>query len=94
MDILNKAQVDALFQREAVLLGSRDGVPKLRAAALFRKDAVDHVNKIGDVRFYGGYGIGDYTLFYLTSLGFQAAASFRNVKLLRELEEENQIRQR
>lgn len=27
MGILNKAQVDALFQREAVLFGSQDGVP-------------------------------------------------------------------
>ena len=86
MDILNKAQVDSLFQREAVLLGSGDGVPEFRAAALFGKEAVNYVGRLADSRYCNGYGVGDYTLHYLTSLGFQAAASFHNVKQLRELE--------
>ncbi len=42
MEILSKAQVDALFQREAVLLGDSDGVPEFRAVALFGKEAVAH----------------------------------------------------
>jgi hypothetical protein len=33
---------------------------------------------------WNAYGIGDFTLFYLTHKGFQAAASFYNVQQLRE----------
>lgn len=39
MKILNKNQVDALFQREAVLIGTEDCVLAFRAEALFGKGA-------------------------------------------------------
>lgn len=81
MNILNKAQVDALFQREAVLLGTENGVPDFRAAALFGKGAVEFAERL---KYANSYGVGDYTLDYLTYQGFQAAASWFNVQLLRE----------
>jgi len=83
MGILNKAQVKALFQREAVLIGTKDAVPTLRAAALFGEDAVEHAECLGG-KYSNGYGVGGYTLMYLTFLGFQAAATFCNVQQLRE----------
>lgn len=39
MNILNKNQVDALFQCEAVLIGTEDCVLAFRAEALFGKGA-------------------------------------------------------
>lgn len=84
MGILNKAQVDALFQREAVLFGSQDGVPIFRVAALFGEGAVKHAQTLSGGCNYNGYGVGDYTLTYLTIQGFRAAASFSNVQQLRE----------
>ena len=81
MKILNKAMVDALFQREAVLIGSEDGVPEHRAAVLFGKDAVEHAKRRNH---WNGYGIGDFTLGCLTYRGFQAAASYSNVRQLRK----------
>ncbi len=82
MAILNKTQVDEMFKRESVLLGQTDCVPGFRVAHLFGRDAVVHAKKIDGG--WNAYGIGDFTLFYLTHKGFQAAASFYNVQQLRE----------
>ena len=82
MNTMNKSQVDALFQREAVLIGSADVVPEFRVAALFGDDAAKHGQRQGN---RNGYGAGGYTLMYLTYRGFLAAASFHNVQQLREV---------
>jgi len=87
MEILNKAQADALFRREAVLIGSEDVVPVFRAAALFGDSAVKHAKRRTGGQYSNGYGVGDYTLDYLTLQGFQAAASFYNVRQLRDVSE-------
>lgn len=86
MEELNKDQVAALFEREAVLLGTENRVPDFRAVALFGKKAVEHAHSMdaSNPGYYAnGYGIGDYTLDALTFRGFQAAASFFNVQRLR-----------
>ena len=86
MKELNKDQVAALFEREAVLLGTENSVPDFRAVALFGKKAVEHAHTMNDSkgdRYVIGYGIGDYTLLGLAFRGFQAAASFFNVQRLR-----------
>lgn len=84
MAILSKNTVDELFRREAVLLGSADGVPEYRASFLFGEAAVDFARRAGNVN---GYGIGDFTLMYLSYKGFLDAASFYNVQQLRDAEE-------
>lgn len=84
---LNKAQVTTLFEREAVLMGTEDRVPEHRVAALFGKDAVEHAKRMdggSPGRYTNGYGVGDYTMSALTFRGFQVAASFHNVQLLRK----------
>ncbi len=83
MKVLNKAQVDALFQHEAVLIGTEDAVPVFRAAALFGERAAKYAQNCSDEQCWGGYGVGDYTLMYLTLRGFRTAASFYNVMQLR-----------
>ena len=83
MAILNKAQVDALFRREAVLIGTEDAVPFFRVKALFGKAAVEHARGFGAGKSWNCYGTGDYNLEYFTLWGFQAAASFYNVQQIR-----------
>ena len=76
---LNKEQVKGLFEQEAVLMGTENCVPAFRA--------VEHARRMGTSRpgfFFNGYGVGDYTMGALTLRGFQAAASFYNVQLLRK----------
>lgn len=87
MKELNKAQVSALFEREAVLMGTEDCVPEHRAAALFGKEAIEHVRKMNKAmpgRYVKGYGVGNYTMLALSFCGFQAVASFHNVQVLRD----------
>ena len=81
MKTYNELMVKELFSRESVLLGSSNGVPVHRAVALFSKGAVEHAKTL---KLWNGYGIGDFTLGYLTYKGFQAAASFYNVQQLRK----------
>lgn len=81
---LNKAQVAALFEREAVLIGTEDSVAEFRAVVLFGKEAVEHVRKLSPGSYWNAYTAGGCTICYLTFRGFQAAASFYNVQLLRK----------
>lgn len=84
MGILNKAKVDELFRREAVLLGNGDVVPEFRVKAIFGPDAVEFAVRASGGQLSNGYGIGNYTLMYLTYRGFLAAASFYNVRQFQE----------
>ena len=86
MGVLNKAQADALFNREAVLIGCADCVPEFRVAALFGADAAEFAKRTHKGQCSNGYGVGDYTLMYITYQGFLAAATFYNVKQLREVQ--------
>lgn len=50
-------------------------ISKAKAAQLFAENAGLTFN---------GYGIGDYTAWYLTEYGFYIAATYRNVERIRE----------
>ncbi len=82
--MLNSKQVDQLFQRNAVLIGNADGMPKYRAAELFGEEAVDYVDYVMGMNcrngYYNEYGIGNYDASYLTYRGFQKAATYVNIR--------------
>ena len=84
--MLNKAQVNALFSQEAILLGSKDGVPMERVQELFGQEAVEKVNKYGKCGVhFNTFGCGapcQVTYFYL--LGFQYAATYAIVNVINE----------
>lgn len=84
MERLNKTQAKALFDEYAVLVGDRDVIPEEEASGLFGKAAIDHVHRIpkGSEYYFNGYGIGDYTMFYLTFDGFLRAATYHNIRNL------------
>ncbi len=84
MKVMNKAQVDALFQYETVLIGTADVVPDSRAAELFGEQAVEHALAFPGGEYWNAYGTQVGNLTYLTYSGFLAAASCCNVHLLRE----------
>lgn len=80
---LTKAEVQELFDKESILIGQSDCVPLHRAKELFGDGAANYAFSIS--RSIGGYfGVGDYNLPYLTLRGFQAAASYHNVEMLRD----------
>ncbi len=80
---LNHAQTKELFESNAVLIGRTDGVPRHRVVELFGENAAEFgAGKPGNG--YNGYGIGDFTLWYLNYKGFQMAATYYNIKQIRE----------
>lgn len=80
---LTQAEVQALFETEAILLGAGDGVPLYRVIELFGERAASFAyNAHGAAS--NGFGIGDYNLPYLTRIGFKRAAAYHNVEELRK----------
>lgn len=89
-DLMNKAQVAELFQREAVLLGNRDMMPEVRAIELFGIRAVNYAKRMRDTHeTCAGYGADGYVTFGLNLYGVQLAASYCNVMLLQKKEATN-----
>lgn len=87
---INSDEVKALFEKESVLFGSTDGIPRYRAIEIFGSAAVEFAERMQN-RDLGrltsnGYGIGDYTAYYLTKTGVEIAATFANVSAIRDIE--------
>ena len=86
--MMNKAQVTELFQREAVLFGTVDGIPEERAVELFGQEAVDFAHRVeghDEGRrgwYFNGYGNGRYTAYYITLAGCYIAVTYNNVTAL------------
>lgn len=84
-ETISKAQAAQLFAENAVLFGRADGVPEQAATELFGFAAVDFAKRQQNAGLtFNGYGIGDYTAWYLTEYGFYIAATYRNVERIRE----------
>ncbi len=79
--MLNSKQVDQLVRQNAVLIDNADGMPKYRTVELFGEEAVDYVMGTNYRNgYYNAYGIGNYDAPYLTYRGFQAAATYVNIR--------------
>lgn len=82
----SKAQVAALFQENAVLLGRTDYVPFYRAEVLFGKPAVAYARQVGFdekaplsySRAWWGPDDDSESILALTYRGFQTAAHYYN----------------
>lgn len=82
--ILSKSQADALFQREAVLIGNRDVVPESRLADLLGAEAVKHTKRLpgASAALWNAYGIGGASVSYFTYRGFLEAVTYSNLRQL------------
>ena len=83
---LSLAEVKELFRQEALLFDDEDGVPYSRVSELFGKSALEFaVDFHGPTRTWGQWYINKYNAKYLVWKGFQLAATYQNVNLLKEL---------
>lgn len=82
--MLNNNQVKELFEKEAVLIGSRDAVPLYRVRELFGDRAAGYLTTAHGSERYNIFGVGDFQCPYVTVDGFRAAASFANVEAIRD----------
>lgn len=81
----NNAQVKEIFDREAILIGTSDGIPYYRVVELFGKVAADFAKHMGHKHGVELYGIGeDYTICYFTLQGIQNTATYANIAEIRD----------
>lgn len=90
---LNLQQVDELFDKEAICIGDRNGVPVYRVVEIFGEEAVDFSRKLSDTKnksdskretSFNSYGIcADYSLDYVTRKAFRIAATYHNIDSIR-----------
>lgn len=80
---MNKETAINLFDRNSCLIGDRDVILEEVAEKLTSRQAVDfayRTNKNG----HNGYGIGDYTVFYMTLNEFLSAVTYENINEYRK----------
>ena len=84
MDKLNRAQAQDLFEEKAVLIGGGDAIPEETVAELFGEAAVAHAHTLDKAggSYCNAYGVGDYTVPYLTLSGFLRAVTYHNIRKL------------
>lgn len=82
---MNKAEAMKLFEEKACLVCDRDVIAEREARKIVGDKAITFANRI---KFgnKNGYGIGDYTMGYLTKEGFFLAVTYMNVANEREME--------
>lgn len=81
-----KEDVAKIFDREKILIGNKDAVPRYRAVEIFGEDAVAFSERLGRRGSNGCmYGIGDYSLQYLTDAGMEVAATYVNISAIRSM---------
>ena len=82
-----KDDIQRIFNREKILVGNNVVFPEYRAIEIFGLDAIDFVRyseKSSGKLYYNAYGIGDYTLRYLTIGGLEIAATYVNISFIRD----------
>lgn len=81
MELLNRKQAADLFQKESVLIGGRDVVPRVRVKELFGEKAWEAVeetqNDLWNVWYFR-----DLSVTYVTARGFERVVSYVNARLL------------
>ncbi|MEY8372666.1 hypothetical protein AAK912_04215 [Merdimmobilis hominis] len=88
MKLLNESETKELFGREAILIGSSDGVPLFRAVELFGGRAAEFASAEPGKGF-NVYGTGKFQLPYLDYCGFRRAASYANVQEIGRRQKDN-----
>lgn len=77
--MMNKLTATALFDKNSCLIGNKDVIPKSEAIRLLGSGAVEFADR-ADSRYQNSYGIGDFTMEYLTKEGFFIAVTYKNVE--------------
>lgn len=91
--MMNREQVKALFDQEAVSFGHCDGVSIRRVAELFGEDAAKYADRADDDgnRSVAVFTAGPYQVHYLTATGFHRAAAYKNALEIGQREEKGGV---
>lgn len=80
-------EVRQLFDKDSILIINRNVIPDYAVKKLLGEDAYEHAVRTLNGKYHNAYGIGDFSLNYLTYEGFQIAATFYNVKNAKLMQE-------
>lgn len=76
--MINKSTAVKLFEDNSCLVGEADVIPDDIAREKLGSEAVKFARKF-NTKYSNAYGIGDYTMQYLTRKGFFTAVTYYNV---------------
>lgn len=77
--MMNSNYIKGLFEKEAILINDADVIPEYVVKDLFGEDAIDFAKRMVPGG-YNGYGIGYFTIYYLTLRAFKVAATYKNIE--------------
>ena len=80
---LNRTEAAELFSENAVLIGRTDVIERDTAVNLLGQDAYKYAVCHAKTRAENGYGIGHYTLNYMTEEAFYLGITYLNIESYR-----------
>lgn len=84
--MINKEMATEIFDKNSCLVENRNVIPEDIAVKIAGENAVEFSKKYKKDS-YNGYGIGDYTMNYLTEKGFLLAITYMNISEHRSTKE-------
>ncbi len=81
--MINKEIAGNLFDRHSCLINDKNVIPKEEAENLTSKEGVEFSRRMNPIG-HNGYGIGSYTLNYLTREAFFIAVTYQNIDEFRK----------
>lgn len=80
---LNKAEAEKLFLENALLIERTNVIERDTAVSLLGQDAYKFAVSHTKARAENGYGIGHYTLWYMTEEAFYLGVTYLNIEFHR-----------
>lgn len=92
-NMINKAAATKLFDDNSCLVGDRDVIFESVAKELLGGESIEFAKRMCTKieRSFNGYGIGDYTAYYLTQKEFFLAITYLNVKKTKKFEQSEKM---
>lgn len=85
---ITEKELNLIFERESVLIGTENNIPTSRAILYFGADAIEFAKHFqgGGGKTCNNYGLGNRGISceYLTLKGLKVAATYRNIVLIDE----------
>lgn len=89
--MITQKELEEIFSEKSIFINGRNVLPYEVALETVTMDAIHFASHVGagkphwtNTENANGYGIGDYTLMYLTKSGFEKAVSFMNISEYRD----------
>lgn len=97
--MFTESKVKELFEANSIYIDGRNVIPYENALQFVSMDAIDFAIRQGSTKNHwhntehgNGYGIGDYTIMYLTAKGWSLAITYMNISAYRDHVKNDQVK--